>query len=146
MESKIVVGVDGSEPSRRAVEWCATYAKALGAEVVAVHAVDIPVVVAPSAAMVFPIHVAVPSAEDRENLREIATREWCAPLEQATIPFRVVVADGDPPLVLMLTANEENADLVVTGKRGRGGFAALILGSTSHVLSHHLNRPLVIVP
>ena len=39
-----------------------------------------------------------------------------------------------------------DADLVVTGKRGRGGFAELLLGSTSHVLSHHLDRPLVIVP
>ena len=42
MNMKIVVGVDGSEPSQRAVEWCATYAKALGAEVVAVHVVDAP--------------------------------------------------------------------------------------------------------
>ena len=46
----------------------------------------------------------------------------------------------------MQAAKTEKADLVVTGKRGRGGFAELILGSTSHVLSHHLDRPLVIVP
>jgi nucleotide-binding universal stress UspA family protein len=145
MQTKIVVGIDGSEHSLRAVEWCAAYAGALGAEVVAVHALDIPVTVAP-ASMSFPIPVPLISAEDREDLRDLATREWCAPLEKAAVPFRVLVTDGDPPLVLLQAAKEEDADLVVTGKRGRGGFAELILGSTSHVLSHHLDRPLVIVP
>lgn len=145
METKIVVGIDGSEPSQRAVEWCATYAEALGAEVVAVHAIDIPVIVAPST-MAFPMPVAQLSAAEREDLQDVATREWCAPLDKAAVPFRVVLADGDAPLVLMQAAKNENADLVVTGKRGRGGFAELVLGSTSHVLSHHLDRPLVIVP
>ena len=145
MPTKIVVGIDGSEPSQRAVEWCASHAKALGAEVVAVHAIDIPVIVAP-ATMAFPLPVAQMSAADREDLQDIATREWCAPLEKATVPFRVMLADGEPALVLMQAAKSEDAALVVTGKRGRGGFAELILGSTSHVLSHHLDRPLVIVP
>ena len=145
MSMKMVVGVDGSEPSQRAVEWCATYAKALGAEVVAVHAVDIPVIVAP-ATTAFPMYVPQFSTADREELGDVARREWCAPLEKASVPFRVVLADGDPPLIIMQTAKEVDADLVVTGKRGRGGFAELVLGSTSHVLSHHLDRPLVIVP
>ena len=145
MPKKIVVGIDGSEHSLRAVEWCAAHANALGAEVVAVHAIDIPVIVAP-ATMSFPIPVPQISAADREDLRDIATREWCAALDKASVPFRVVLADGDPPLVIMQVAKQEAADLVVTGKRGRGGFAELILGSTTHVLSHHLDRPLVIVP
>ena len=46
----------------------------------------------------------------------------------------------------MKTADDESADLVVTGRRGRGGFAELVLGSTSYSLVHHLNRPLTIVP
>ena len=142
---KIVVGTDGSEPSKRAVEWCAAHAGALGAEVVAVHAIDIPIVVAP-ATTAFPLQIPQLSTDEREDLRDIVTREWCAPLDKAAVPFRVVVVDGNPALVLMEVAKEENADLVVTGKRGRGGFAELILGSTSHVLSHHLDRPLVIVP
>ncbi len=41
--SKIVVGVDGSAPSERAVRWGAAYAQALDAEVVVVHAIEIPV-------------------------------------------------------------------------------------------------------
>jgi len=140
---KIVVGVDGSESASRAVQWCATCAGPLGAEVVAVHAVDLPILVAPMST-----YVPIPAFTEvnRKELREVVTRDWCAPLAGASIPFRVVLLDGDPALVIIDVAKDENADLVVTGRRGRGGFAELVLGSTSYALTHHLNRPLVIVP
>jgi nucleotide-binding universal stress UspA family protein len=48
--------------------------------------------------------------------------------------------------MLIEIARTEGAELVVTGRRGRGGFAELLLGSTSHQLTHHVDRPLVIVP
>ena len=143
MNMKIVVGVDGSEPAKRALDWCATFAVRLDAEVVAVHAIDLPVIVAPMTTYV-PIQQF--TEVNREELRDVVTREWCAPLSNASIPFRVVLKDGDPAHVIMETARDEHADLVVTGRRGRGGFAELVLGSTSYALIHHLNRPLVIVP
>jgi nucleotide-binding universal stress UspA family protein len=144
MDMKFVVGVDGSEHSRRAVEWCATYAKLLGAEVVAVHAIDIPFLDTPPTA--FPVRIPEFSSEERADLKDVASSEWCAPLAKARVSFRVVLVDGVPAQALMQAAQDEDANLVVTGKRGRGGFAELILGSTSHALSLHLNRPLVIVP
>jgi nucleotide-binding universal stress UspA family protein len=139
---KIVVGVDGSDSSVRAVEWCAQHAPALDAEVVAVHAIDLPVIVAPmSPGFALPDFKPV----DRDALSTIATEEWCAPLTKASIPFRVVLKDGDAAAAIIQAARTENADLVVTGRRGRGGFTELLLGSTSHALSHHLDRPLLIV-
>jgi nucleotide-binding universal stress UspA family protein len=140
---KILVGVDGSEPSRRAVEWCAEHGPALDAEVVAVHAVDLPVVVSPISP-----GFSLPRFEpaDREELTRIVTEDWCAPLARASVPFRVTVRDGAPALSMMQAAKDEDADLVVTGSRGRGGFSELLLGSTSHALSHHLGRPLLIIP
>ena len=143
MSMKIVVGVDGSEPAKRALDWCATFAGRLDAEVVAVHAIDLPVIVAPMTTYV-PIQQF--TEVNREELREVVTREWCAPLSNASIPFRVVLKEGDPALAIIETARDEHADLVVTGRRGRGGFAELVLGSTSYALIHHLNGPLVIVP
>jgi len=130
---KIVVGVDGSEHSLRAVAWCAKYAGALGAEVIAVHAIEIPV---------YPpvIGYAPPplfSPADHEKLTEVVTEQWCEPLRRAKVPFRSVVTEA---------ADVEDADLVVVGRRGLGGFAELVLGSTSRQLSHHLDRPIVIVP
>lgn len=143
MVSRIVVGVDGSDASQHAVAWCAGVAGSLGADVIAVHAVEEPVYPLPSLA-----YVAVPplSEESRSEIRALAEREWCAPLAAAGVQFRVVLADGPPASVLIKVATEEDADLVVTGRRGRGGFAELLLGSTSHQLAHHLGRPLVIVP
>lgn len=139
---KIVVGVDGSEHSLRAVAWCAKYAGALGAEVVAVHAIELPVY--PSHAGFVPMPVYSPP--DLEKLQAVLVGQWCEPLTSAGVSFRPVLDEGYPANVIEATAEAENADLVVAGRRGLGGFAELLLGSTSHHLSHHLTRPLVIVP
>jgi len=143
MKMKIIVGVDGSEHANRAVEWCAEYAPGLEAEVVAVHAIDIPFYVSPTTPYIPPPPL---SAEDRAGLQEHVTTVWCAPLLKANVPFRVVLMDSDPALAIMQATKTEQADLVVTGRRGRGGFAELVLGSTTYALTHHLERPLVIVP
>ena len=138
---KIVVGVDGSEGSKRAIAWCAEYAGALGAEVLAVHALEMPIF----ASSLDPIAPAVLSAGDREHIEGVLQNEWCKPLADAGIPFRSEVVDGYPPKVLIDVSSKEKADLVVTGRRGLGGFKELLLGSTSNHLSHHLHRPLVII-
>jgi nucleotide-binding universal stress UspA family protein len=86
------------------------------------------------------------SAAQREELHDLVTRDWCKPLADAGVPYRVVLGDGSPSVALMRAAQTENAELVVTGRRGRGGFAELVLGSTTNQLMHHLDRPLVLVP
>jgi nucleotide-binding universal stress UspA family protein len=138
----IVVGVDGSEGSRRAIAWCAKYAGALDAKVIAVHAVDIPV-------YAFRLDVYAPPVyndADKERILETLRDEWCKQLAEANIPFEAKVVDGYPANVIIEVAHREKADLVVTGRRGLGGFKEMVLGSTSHHLSHHLATPLVIVP
>lgn len=147
MEMKIVVGVDGSEPASRAVQWCAKYAGTLEAEVIVVHAIDIPMD-APVVDLDVspPVLIPSPSQEYRAELREHIRAVWCAPLANANVPYRVVVMEIGPAPSIMEVAQTEQADLVVTGRRGRGGIAELVLGSTSHTLTHHLDRPMVIVP
>lgn len=142
MTSRIVVGVDGSQHSERAVEWCAEHARALGAQVVAVHSVDLPVYA--GATPYYPALFLTP--EQREELRDVVTRDWCKPLADAGVTFRAVLADDTPAAAIIKSADAEEAVLVVVGRRGRGGFAELLLGSVSHQLAHHLKRPLVIVP
>ena len=140
----IVVGVDGSLPSRRAVEWCAQHAAALGAEVVAVHSIELPAFV--GAAGFGAIPVPVPYEPDHDEVRAVMQRDWCACLADSGINYRLLVSNGPPAETLMNVAEAEGADLVVTGRRGLGGFGELLLGSTTHHLSHHLGRPLLIVP
>jgi nucleotide-binding universal stress UspA family protein len=141
--NKILVGVDGSVHSERAVKWCANHARGLDAEVIVVHVVEQPIY----AGSIYPLVPPVTMTPDqRERLRDVVVRDWCKPLADAGVEHRVVLIDGYPAEALVAAARHENAELVVTGRRGRGGFAELLLGSTSHSLSHHLDRPLVIVP
>jgi nucleotide-binding universal stress UspA family protein len=140
---KIIVGVDGSPESARAVEWCAAHAASMDAEVVAVHSIELPIYAASGFGAV---PLPIPTEPDREALREVVQSEWCAPMGNAKVRYRVVITEGAPAPAIMAIAEKEGADLVVSGRRGRGGFAELLLGSTSHQLSHHLDRPLVIVP
>lgn len=143
MNMKIVVGTDGSEHAHRAVEWCANHAVALDAEVVVIHAIGVHLLYVPSIGY----DVTPPmSPDDRAELRDRITNDWCAPLTNANVVFQVVLRDQDPALAIIEAAKEEQADLVVVGRRGRGGFAELLLGGTSYALTHHLDRPLLIIP
>jgi len=143
MTMKIVVAVDGSECAQRAVEWCARFAPALDAEVIALHAFAEPIYPVPALA-----YVTVPPLppEAHDAIRHTLDEEWCAPLSRAGVTYRPVLVVGPAAQAVIRVAEEEEADLVVTGRRGRGGFAELLLGSTSHQLAHHVTRPLVIVP
>ena len=49
-------------------------------------------------------------------------------------------------MALLAAADEEDADLIVVGSRGLGGFPQLLLGSTSTQLAQHSSRPVTIVP
>jgi len=143
MSATMVVGVDGSAHAERAVAWCAAHAAAFDATVVAVHVIETP---AYGSAMGPYVSLPPLTATQLDELRDVVARDWCKPLADAGIAFRVALMEGSAARAIMDAADKENAELVVTGRRGRGGFAELLLGSTSHHLSHHLARPLVIVP
>jgi len=59
-------------------------------------------------------------------------------------PITVRAIHGHPGQALLEAAKD--AELLVVGTRGHGGFAGLLLGSTSTYLAHHAPCPLVIVP
>lgn len=124
--SKVLVGVDGSDASRHAVEWAARLAAGLDAEVLAVHAAGL-----------------------LENLdddgRHRFDKEWCAPLDAVSVRSRRMVVDGPPPMVMLRVADEEDVDLIVVGTRGIGGEAAQILGSTARHLVEHSTVPVTVL-
>jgi nucleotide-binding universal stress UspA family protein len=88
----------------------------------------------------------VPSEAHRNDLRHSFESEWCAPLFEFPGRHRTLLENGPPVLVLLKVAEREAADLTVVGRRGEGGFAELLLGSTSHQLAEHSRCPVVIVP
>jgi nucleotide-binding universal stress UspA family protein len=139
---RIVVGVDGSAGSERALRWCAEYGLRLGFEVIAVFSMPLPAYAAVVPFGPWPVD----DTEMRARLLETLHDDWCAPLREAGVKFDVLLVDGAAAWMLIDVAEREDADLIVVGSRGRGGFSELLLGSTSHQLAQHARRPLLIVP
>ncbi|MGI8609108.1 MAG: universal stress protein [Candidatus Dormibacteria bacterium] len=140
--SCIVVGVDGSEHSAAALLWAIDLAKAVRAEIVAVFAVT-------HSDFTFSSYVPAPQPDLdpqwQAEMTQLLEDEWCAPLRDAGVTHRALMEDGRPARVIAAVADRVDADLVVVGRRGRGGLEEFLLGSVSHELSQHCKRPVLLI-
>jgi nucleotide-binding universal stress UspA family protein len=131
---RIVVGVDGSQGADRALMWAAREARVWDAAMEIVHCY---VVHALGAVVYLP-----DEANARERLAAIVERNRP---QLAHVKWSV---DTRPvfsaPSAGLLDAAED-ADLLVVGARGTGGFASLLLGSTAHRVAAHAPAPVVVV-
>jgi nucleotide-binding universal stress UspA family protein len=82
----------------------------------------------------------------RDQLRRELEEDWCAPLRAAGLPFRAQLEGASASAGLMAVADREDADLIVVGAHGHGGFEDRVLGSVSYKVSHRAHQPVVIVP
>ena len=142
--SGIVVGVDGSDHSHRALIWAMRHAAGqhVPLTVLAVR----PDPVRPVTGIYWGAH-AYP--EDTHN-PDVARKAIQEIVEQAgneigeTAPqVTVNVVTGDPAEELIKASRD--ADIVVVGSRGSGGFASLLMGSVSSKVTHHAGCPVVVV-
>jgi nucleotide-binding universal stress UspA family protein len=135
--ARIVVGVDGSTTSQEALRWATGLGEALGAEVVAIHALG----------LLDRWHDPDASARSwRRTLCALVERMWCAPLARSGSNYRVEVRDGDPIDVLLAAVEAEPVDLLVVGSRGVGDRPELALGSTSLHVLRAARVPVLVVP
>ena len=139
----IIVGVDGSHDAHRALEWAMQEAAARHAPltVITVHQV------AASAWTGAPIFLPVdePAAEQARQAAEEAVAKAAAQLGQSQpVAVTVRAVSGLPARELIEAARD--ADLLVVGSRGGGGFARLMLGSVSDQVARHAHCPVVVVP
>jgi nucleotide-binding universal stress UspA family protein len=165
---RIVVGVDASPGAKRALAWAAAEAQLRHAVLQVVHAYHARELTAP---FYFPSQHALPgipegaagepsqqdlttSLRDRAEFEEAyrgQAEEFLAALlgelEQAVSGIQVqrtVVEDRRAAEALVKLSAD--ADLLVVGSRGRGGFSELLLGSVSHATVLHAVCPVVVVP
>jgi nucleotide-binding universal stress UspA family protein len=140
MTGQILVGVDGSKGSRRALQWALDEARIRRSQVSAVLVWQSP--------YEFPGDFEFFSPVDDAKLAERARARLSAAIDDIAgaraSEIEAVVLEGDPARVLC--ARAEKADLLVVGSRGRGLFARLTLGSVSSKCAHHSPGPVAIVP
>jgi len=137
MFGTIVLAVDGSEPSDRAVEYAGRLAKESGSRIVAVHVKEI---MAGRAAG--PVHV-----DEDEILDKV--REQIKQLNDEGIKAELQVTSsmtGGPAHIIADAAEKELADVIVTGTRGHTALAGVFLGSVAQRLLHLASCPVLVVP
>jgi nucleotide-binding universal stress UspA family protein len=135
--SRIVVGVDASEHATRAVRWAVEEARLRGAELEVVHAVHQPDIAAMPAVLPMPTHEQLVDAGNQ------LVDELLADVDTEGVAVSRDVRSGGAAGVLC--ARAEDADLVVVGARGLGGFRGLLLGSVTQQVVAHSPKPVVVV-
>jgi nucleotide-binding universal stress UspA family protein len=133
----IVVGVDGSECADKALTWAVGEARLRGDRVRAVHAWEYPVNGAAYGLMAPQL-----GRDERRDAAKATLDEAVEPLRNG-VQIDEVLVEGAAAKALLRAS--EDADLVVVGSRGLGGFRRLLLGSVSTQLAHHSRCPVVIV-
>ncbi|MBX6370700.1 MAG: universal stress protein [Acidothermus sp.] len=130
----VVVGVDGSECSAKALRWAEQYARETGADLALVIAWHWPTAYGEP----IPFEEFTPEADAAEVLAKAA--------ETVTLPAeRVHRIIRQGPAGDVLVKASEGARLLVVGSKGHGGLLRRVTGSTSLYCAHHAHCPVVIV-
>jgi nucleotide-binding universal stress UspA family protein len=140
---QIVVGVDGSDASRAALQWAYEEAAHHGASLTAVatwHPPALPMGPGYGGSMPPEGYESAPELEARELLEKLT-----GDLEprKPAVDVRISISKGNPAKVLIDMS--QGADLMVVGYRGRGGFAGMLLGSVSQHVVAHAACPVVVL-
>lgn len=138
---KILLAVDGSPVSRRAVQYAIRLSKQLAKPaVVTLFSADMPLLRAATAKL-----GADAVREYHADNGEHAVRDARALLKRAKLPFRELLLIADPAEAIVREAKAGKHDLVVMGTRGRGALEGLLLGSVARKVIAQSSVPVTVV-
>ena len=140
--SKVIVGTDGSECSRRALRWAVEEARLRACPVHVVYAVD-------WRALNEAIFISPSQKEVDEEAQSVLDRVVgeLGDVSDVALETRVMhLKDRHGPSAVMLDAADEEGDIVVVGTRGSGAVKGALIGSISHRLLHFAHCPVVVIP
>jgi len=139
----IIVGVDGSDHSRHALSWAMREAVKhhLPLTVMSIH----PPPARPATSIYWGVH-SYPEDNFDEQLARAAVQEFVdkAAGEIGEAP-EITVSIGTGDAAEELVKASQDADMLVVGSRGGGGFARLLMGSVSSQVVHHASCPVVVI-
>jgi nucleotide-binding universal stress UspA family protein len=134
---KILLPVDGSEHSKKAIKYAIDFSKQMDAEVVLVHSYVLPVML--EGGYVDSMTDAIFAAANQ------MLEEYRGLLRKEGVRFKDKVLEGPPPEVVVDVAKSEKCDLIVMGSRGRGDLKGLLLGSVAHRVLQTAPCPVLIL-
>ena len=135
----IIVGTDGSEHSLSAVRWALREAAIRGIPVDVIHSWHFTPMVDPMGIAIIP-----PTTEMQAAAKSVLDGVMKKiEHDRAGVVVNEIVAQGSPVSTLLSAAR--NAEMLVVGRRGHGGFVGLLLGSVATQVVHHSPCPVVVV-
>ena len=137
--SRILVGIDGSETSERALDVAIELCKKIGAELLIAHVIEKP-----------PVLTMVKMQEEliEKALEEYADRLLSRALfkaEKEGVKAKPLLLRGKPGPKLCEAVNKYDADLIIVGSRGLGTISRFIVGSVSDFLVRHCINKLILI-
>lgn len=138
-EATVVVGVDDSDESARALTWAVREARIKGSTVRVVWAWSTP-------SPVLPAHLPLRAMEAAGESNKVldALRTFVAQVDTSGVKVDYHVVAGRPAQVLTDLAS--HAQLLVVGSRGRGLAHEAVSGSVSHAVTHRASVPVAVIP
>ena len=137
-QKKILVGIDGSDNSLRALRWALAEARMRGDAVELVHSWHFPYVADPTGMVPYP---GTALEECGQAIVADALKAVATEAEGIAISTRIEQGAGASPLI----EASRGADLLVIGRRGHGGFLTLVMGSVAQQVAAHAHCPVVVV-
>jgi nucleotide-binding universal stress UspA family protein len=137
----ILVPTDFGAPSEAAIDQAIDYARVFGAEIVLMHAFELPIMGFPDGALVATAELSTRIMEGAQAglERQLASRKGCG------VTLRGIVKQGDPWHMVNETAAEVGAGLIVMGTHGRTGISRALIGSTAERVVRTASVPVLTV-
>ena len=140
----ILVGVDGSYHSRAALSWAVREAAQHHSRLTVMTVYSEPP--RPATGIYWGIHDYAEESFDAETTRKAVAQladDVASETGERPTEITVNVARGDVAAELLRASRD--ADMLVVGSRGTGGFAGLLMGSVSSKVAHHAKCPVVVI-
>ena len=134
---RILVAIDFSPASRRALRYATDLALQTGAMLDAVHVLSpvVPLAVGPEPVAAAPLLV-----DDRRQV-EAELETWCEPGREEGIQCRIHLREGDPATAILTCVEELYADHLVLGAHGHSALQDLFLGSVARDVQKQAKIP-----
>lgn len=152
MYKKILVALDGSEPSKHALKHAVSLANTYDAKLILIAVVQrVMIPIFPDEGYgAIPLSAAKDMAQYQDKMRVmyqniLREAEEKIREEYPRVKFESILKEGRPSATIVEQAESDDVDIIVIGCRGIGGYTGWILGSTSRRVVDSCTKPILVV-